>query len=43
VKLGRATDWKQGDGGPVLGAGARTFLVGKEGSALAEWRELQMG
>jgi protein involved in temperature-dependent protein secretion len=43
VKLGRSTDWKQEGGGPVLGAGARTFLVGDDGSALTEWRELQMG
>jgi len=31
VQLGRSTDWKQADGGPVLGAGARTYLVGDEG------------
>jgi type VI secretion system protein ImpE len=42
LKLGRATDWKQAEGGPVLGTGAKTFLVGDDGSALAEWRELQM-
>jgi type VI secretion system protein ImpE len=42
VKLGRSTDWKQEAGGPVLGAGARTFLVGDDGSALTEWRELQL-
>jgi type VI secretion system protein ImpE len=42
VKLGRATDWKQAEGGPVLGAGARTFLVGEDGSALTEWREVLM-
>jgi type VI secretion system protein ImpE len=43
VRLGRATDWKQqADGGPVLGAGARTFLVGDDGVGLLEWRELQM-
>jgi type VI secretion system protein ImpE len=43
VKLGRASDWLQADGGPVLGAGARTFLAGDDGVALAEWRELTMG
>lgn len=43
VKLGRATDWKQAEGGPVLGAGLRTFLVGDEPSTLLEWRELMVG
>ena len=42
VKLGRATDWKQAEGGPVLAAGAKTFLVGEDGSTLTEWRELLM-
>jgi type VI secretion system protein ImpE len=40
VRLGRSTDWKQAEGGPVRGVGARTFLVGEDGVALAEWREL---
>jgi type VI secretion system protein ImpE len=43
LKLGRATDWKQADGGPVRGVGARTLLVGDDGMHLLEWRELQMG
>src|SRR5262249_57307224 len=43
IKLGRSTDWKQAEGGPVLGVGARTFLVGEEASGLLEWRQLQMG
>jgi type VI secretion system protein ImpE len=41
VKLGRMTDWKQGDGGPVLGLGQRTFLVDGAASGLLEWREVQ--
>ena len=41
VKLGRATDWKQAEGGPVLGAGLRMFLVGDDAQSLLEWRELQ--
>jgi type VI secretion system protein ImpE len=41
IKLGRATDWKQAESGPVRGAGARMFLVGDEGVNLLEWRELQ--
>ena len=42
VKTGRATDWKQAEGGPVLGVGARTFLVGEDAAGLIEWRELLM-
>jgi type VI secretion system protein ImpE len=41
VKLGRMTDWKQNDGGPVLGLGQRTFLVDGAASGLLEWREVQ--
>jgi type VI secretion system protein ImpE len=40
LKLGRSTDWKQTEGGPVRGVGLRTFLVGEEGSTVPEWREL---
>jgi type VI secretion system protein ImpE len=40
VKLGRSTDWTQAENGPVHGVGARTFLVGEDGVALPEWREL---
>lgn len=40
VRLGRSTDWKQAEGGPVLGVGARTFLAGEDGIAVTEWREL---
>jgi type VI secretion system protein ImpE len=43
VKLGRLTDWKPSEEGPVLGAGLRTFLVNDDASSLLEWRELQMG
>ncbi len=42
VKLGRMTDWKGAEGGPVLGIGLRTFLVGEDGATLLEWRQLQM-
>ena len=41
VKLGRATDWKAAEGGPTLGAGLRTFLVGDDAVSLLEWRQLQ--
>jgi type VI secretion system protein ImpE len=40
LKLGRATDWKQEAGGPVLGVGRKEFVVGEEGKSLNEWREL---
>lgn len=40
VKLGRATDWQQADGGPVLGAGLKTFLAGEDEVPLLDWREL---
>jgi type VI secretion system protein ImpE len=42
IKLGRATDWKGAEGGPVLGVGLRTFLVGEDAVTLLEWRELQI-
>jgi type VI secretion system protein ImpE len=41
IKLGRATDWKSSDTGPVLGVGARTFLVDDDALGLLEWRELK--
>jgi type VI secretion system protein ImpE len=41
IKLGRKTDWKQAEGGPVLGVGLRMFLVGDDAMNLPEWRELE--
>jgi type VI secretion system protein ImpE len=41
VKLGRATDWKGVEGGPVLGVGAKMFMVGDDDVPLLEWRQLQ--
>ena len=43
VKVGRMTDWKATEGGPVLGAGLRTFLVDEEPISLLEWRQLHVG
>jgi type VI secretion system protein ImpE len=43
VKLGRATDWKALPDGPVLGLGARLFLVGEDEISLLEWRQLKFG
>jgi type VI secretion system protein ImpE len=42
VKLGRSTDWKATEGGPVLGVGLRQFLVGDDPMPLLEWRELTL-
>jgi type VI secretion system protein ImpE len=41
LKLGRMTDWKSVDGGPVVGVGLRTFLVGGQGIPLLDWRQLE--
>ena len=43
IKLGRATDWKAPEGGPVLGQGAKLFLVGDDALPLLEWRQVQIG
>ncbi len=42
VKLGRLTDWKGPEGGPVQGIGLRTFLVDDDAVPLLEWRELNL-
>jgi type VI secretion system protein ImpE len=39
VKLGRMTDWKELDGGPMLGVGQHTFLRDDDEIGLLEWRE----
>lgn len=39
VKLGRTSDWIE-TGGPVLGRGAKMFLVDDDSMPLLEWREL---
>lgn len=40
VQLGRKTDWLGAEGGPTLGAGMRTFLMGDDPIGVLEWREL---
>jgi type VI secretion system protein ImpE len=40
IKLGRSTDWRNVEGGPVLGVGLRTFLVDDDALTLLEWRQL---
>ena len=42
IKLGRMTDWKGGENGPVLGVGMRIFLFDDADVPLPEWRQLQV-
>jgi type VI secretion system protein ImpE len=39
VRLGRMTDWKELEGGAVLGVGLHTFLHDDDAIGLLEWRE----
>jgi type VI secretion system protein ImpE len=41
LKLGRMTDWKAAEGGPVLGVGQRTYVAEGHAVPLLDWRELQ--
>jgi type VI secretion system protein ImpE len=43
VRLGRMTDWKELDGGAMLGIGLHTYLRDDEPISLLEWREWQSG
>lgn len=36
LRLGRETDWRQAEGGPVRGVGQRVFLVGEDDVAIME-------
>jgi len=36
LRLGRETDWRQAEGGPVRGAGQRVFLLGEDDVAVME-------
>lgn len=40
VRLGRATDWRGGEGSPVRGVGQRMFLVGNDGQSILEFKEI---
>lgn len=40
VRLGRLTEWMAAEGGPTLGVGMHSFLVGGEPIGLLEWRQL---
>jgi type VI secretion system protein ImpE len=41
IKLGRSTDWKAPEGGPVLGVGLRTYLVDDDALPILEWKQLE--
>lgn len=43
LRLGRATDWRQVDGGPVRGVGLKMYLAGDRDINLLEWRTLETG
>ena len=40
MRLGRMTDWRGGEGGPVRGVGQRMFVVGEEDRSIMELKEL---
>jgi type VI secretion system protein ImpE len=40
VKLGRLTDWRGDDTGPILGFGQHTYLSGDDQTSLCEWQQL---
>jgi type VI secretion system protein ImpE len=42
VKLGRMTDWKAPEGGPVLGVGLHMFLAGDDDVNILDWKELEV-
>ncbi len=42
LRLGRATDWRGGNGEPVRGIGQRTYLVGEETLPILEWKEVTL-
>jgi type VI secretion system protein ImpE len=41
LKLGRLTDWKSTEGGPVLGVGLRTFIAEGQAISVLDWRQLE--
>jgi type VI secretion system protein ImpE len=43
LRLGRETDWRQPDGGPVCGVGQRVFLVGDDDLGVMELGTLEFG
>lgn len=43
LALGRSTDWIGPEGGPIRGAGLRTFLAGEEAATVMELHEITFG
>ncbi len=43
VRLGRSTDWREGDEGLVEGVGLRMFLIGDEGRTIMDIGTLDFG
>ncbi len=43
LRLGRETDWRQADGGPVRGVGQRLFIVGEDAVAMMDLGNFQFG
>jgi type VI secretion system protein ImpE len=43
LRLGRETDWRQSDVGPVCGVGQRLFLVGEDAVAMMDFGNLRFG
>ncbi len=41
IKLGRTTDWNDGDG-PAIGFGAKLFFRDEEAHSLLDWRQLEV-
>src|SRR5262245_35511990 len=41
-RLGRATDWRGGDGRPMIGVGLRTFLIGEEDRTILSLKEISI-
>jgi type VI secretion system protein ImpE len=43
LRLGRETDWRQVEGGPVRGVGQRLFVVGEEAPAMMDLGNIRFG
>jgi len=43
ARLGRTTDWRGGDGAPVVGEGQRMFLAGERGLGIFELTSVELG
>jgi type VI secretion system protein ImpE len=43
LRLGRETDWRQAEGGPVRGVGQRLFMVGEDAIAMMDLGTIRFG